>query len=244
MIKNSAHKAIPAWYGKIDEKRFSPANATILFGVIFLGFQMPRLVRREQLALLQEKLQDLRFLWPPFQYAQLFAFASGEARFQLGPVLAAVLVPSAALALTFWLASRYFVAGLQGTLSAPRPRSTWERGTLASLLGRFGRRLRQREERAGFEFTLALARREPHVLRAVLPQLLMFQVMTLGAGFRLRSGLGTFLPISAGLLFLALPNILLQSQGTPAVEARELFTSVPLESEAALLRGGVKALLL
>ena len=33
-LSMAAHKAIPAWYGKIDEKRFSPANATILFGVI------------------------------------------------------------------------------------------------------------------------------------------------------------------------------------------------------------------
>ncbi len=212
--------------------------------LIFLGVQVPRLVHVEQFELWLDELQGLRFLWPPFQYAEVFAFASGARPTELGPLLAAGLVPPAALALTFWLASRYFVAGLQGTLSAPRPRAAWERGGLANLLGRLGGRLRSREERAGFEFTLALARREPHVLRAVLPQLLMFQVMSLSAAFGLQRDVGYFIPASAAFLFLALPNILLQSQGTPVLEAREMFASAPLESEAALLRGGVKALLL
>jgi hypothetical protein len=219
--------------------------AQILGGVlIFLGFQAPRMMHAEQWELLAEDLRELRFLWPPFQYAELFAFASGEQSVRLGPLLAAVLLPAAALALTFWLASRYFVAGLQGTLSAPRARSTWARGALSSFLWRAGGRLRDREERAGFEFTLALARREPHFLRAVLPQLLMFQVMSLGMGFGLRRDVGMFLTFSAGFLFMVLPNVLLQSQGTPAPDARELFASAPLENENALLRGGVKALLL
>jgi hypothetical protein len=50
--------------------------------------------------------------------------------------------------------------------------------------------------------------------------------------------------MSAGLLFMTLPHVLLQAQGTPTPEARELFVSTPVEDEAALLRGGVKALLL
>ena len=216
----------------------------ILGGVlVFLGFQLPRLVHREQWGLWLDRLQGLRFLWPPFQYAEVFAWASGERALPVVPALAAVLVPLVALALTFWLASRYFVAGLQGTLGAPRPRATWERGPLTSLLWGLGARLKLCEERAGFEFTQALARREPQFLRAVLPQLLMFQVMALGMGFSWRER-GLFLPMSAGFLFLVLPNVLLQSQGTAAPESRELFLSAPLEDEAALLRGGVKALLL
>lgn len=218
--------------------------AQILGGVlIFLAFQVPRLVHEEQWRLWLDQLRELRFLWPPFQYAEVYAWASGERALPVGPALAAVLVPLAALALTFWLASRYFVAGLSGTLGAPRPRATWERGPLTGLLWEAGARLRRREERAGFEFTQALARREPQFLRAVLPQLLMFQVMALGMGFS-RHQSGFFLPMSAGFLFMVLPNVLLQSQGTPTPEARELFVSSPVEDEAALLSGGVKALLL
>lgn len=219
--------------------------AQILGGVlIFVAFQLPRLVHPQQLELWAEEFRDLRCLWPPFQYAELFAFASGAGRLHAATALAAVLVPAAALVLTFRLASRYFVAGLQGTLSAPRARSTWERGMLADLLWRAGKRLRNGEERAGFEFARALAGREPHVLRAVLPQLLMFQVMSLGMGLGLRRDLGMFVAFSAAFLFMALPNVLLQSQGTPAPDAGELFARAPLASEHALLRGAVRALLL
>src|SRR5262245_53561655 len=71
----------------------------------------------------------------------------------------------------------------------------------------------------------------------------MFQVMALAMGFRHHEST-YFLPMSAGFLFMVLPNVLLQAQGTPTPEARELFVSAPLEDEAALLRGGVKGLLL
>lgn len=217
----------------------------ILGGTLFfLAFQLPRLVDPEQLELWAEELRPYRLLWPPFQYAELFAFASGAGLPHLGAALAAVLVPAAALLLTFRLASRYFVAGLQGTLSVAAPRATWERGALAGLLWRVGSRLRQREERAGFEFTRALAGREPHVLRAVLPQFLMFQVMSLGMGLGLRRDLGMFIGFSAAFLFLVLPNVLLQSQGTPVQGANELFASAPLANQDGLLRGGVKSLLL
>jgi hypothetical protein len=53
-----------------------------------------------------------------------------------------------------------------------------------------------------------------------------------------------FIAFSAAFLFLALPNVLLQSQGTPVPGANELFSSAPLANQDGLLRGGVKALLL
>ncbi|HEX6885199.1 MAG TPA: hypothetical protein VF530_17625, partial [Planctomycetota bacterium] len=214
----------------------------ILGGVaLFLAFHGASRVHREQWELWLERYSDLRLLFPPVQYAELFTFASGASpTFPLGALLGAVLLPLAALALTFWLASRYFVAGLQGTLGAPAPRSAWPRG----LLSRLGARLGGREERAGFDFTLALSRREPQFLRTVLPQLAMFQVMALGSAFGMRRELSFFVPFSAAILFVALPNVLLQSQGTATPEARVLFTTAPLESEDALLRGGIRALLL
>jgi hypothetical protein len=71
----------------------------------------------------------------------------------------------------------------------------------------------------------------------------MFQVMALASGFGAHRELTFALPGSAGFLFLALPNVLLQSQGTSSPEARELFANAPLEDEASILRGSVKALL-
>jgi hypothetical protein len=214
----------------------------ILGGVsIFVGFRVAQSVRREQWGLWFEQHFGLRFLMPPLQYADVFAFASGaRAGFPMVEGLVAGLVPLAALLLTFRLASRYFVAGLEGTLGRPVRSSSWERGLLQHL----GARLGEREERAGFDFALALSRREPHVLRTVLPQLLMFQAMALGAGFGLERELRIFVPLSAGFLFLALPNVLLQSQSTAVPEARALFRAAPLAREATFLRGGVKALLL
>lgn len=214
--------------------------AQILGGVvIFAGLQLPRFFRDEQIELWVEDIRWLRLAWPPFQYAEVFAFASGRGA-ELGAVLAAVLVPLLALWATSALASRYFVAGLQGTLSAPRPRPAWPQGFVTAL----GRRAAPGLERCGFDLAAALSRREPSFLRGVLPQLVMFQVMSIGMGFGLRRDLSLFIPMSAGFLFMGLPNVLTLSQGTPTPEARNLFASAPLADAGPLLRGGVKALLL
>jgi hypothetical protein len=207
---------------------------------LFVVLYGSRIVPREQWALWIEEHGWLSALLPPFQYAELFAWACGtRAGFPRTEALGALLLPPAALALTFWLASRYFVAGLQGTLGAPVRRAGWERG----LLARLGARLASREERAGFDFALALSRREPHLLRAVLPQLVMFQAMAIGSGFGLRRDLAFFIPFSAAFILLVLPNLLLQAQSTSAPEARVLFVTTPLADEDAFLRGSVKALL-
>lgn len=206
--------------------------------LLFLGLQAPRFVHREQWGLWLDQLGEQRFLWPPFLYAELFALASGAGG-SVGPSLAALLLPLVALAVTFALASRYFVAGLQGTLGAPAPRSSWEGGWMTGL----GARLTRGPERAGFDFAAALSRREPHFLRAVLPQLAMFQVMSLGMGFGMRGDLAIYLPVSAAFLFMVLPNVLVMAQATPTPEAGLLFAVTPLEDERLLLRGSVKALL-
>lgn len=208
--------------------------------LLFAGSQAPRFARREQWGLWFDEFGWLRFLWPPFQYADTFTLASGgESAAPFAALVSAVLLPALALAATLWLASRYFVAGLQGTLGAPMPRSSWG----DSLVTRIGARLTRGPERAGFEFTAALSRREPHFLRGVLPQLMMFQAMSLGIGLGRHRELAMFVPMSAGFLFLVLPNVLMQAQGTPTPEARGLFASAPLADDEALRRGGLKALL-
>jgi hypothetical protein len=203
--------------------------------LLFSGLQLFRLLELEPLL---ERLHRWRYLWPPCQYAELFRLTSGE-RGELGPSLAAVVVPFAALALTFRFATRSFVAGVQGTLGAPLPVARWEEGWVA----RIGRRIVRGEQRAAFDFAAALARREPHFLRGVLPQLAMFQAMALGMGVGLDRDIGFYVPFSAAFLAMVLPNVLLQAQGTSHPEARALFASAPVADPSALLRGGVKALL-
>lgn len=207
---------------------------------MFVVLYGSRIVPREQWGLWMEEYGWLRAFLPPFQYAELFAWASGaRADFPRTEALGAVLFPAAALALTFWLASRYFVAGLQGTLGASVRRAGWPSG----LLVRLGARIASREEHAGYDFALALSRREPHLLRAVLPQLVMFQAMAIGSGFGLSRDLAFFIPFSSAFMLLVLPNLLLQAQSTSVPEARVLFVTAPLADEDAFLRGGVKALL-
>jgi hypothetical protein len=181
---------------------------------------------------------DLRYFWPPYQYADLFALACGESA-RLGPSLAGLLVPVAALMATFALASRYFVAGLSGTLGAPAPRARWDGGAVAWI----GARLTQGTERAGSELAAALSRREPHVLRSVLPQLVMFQALWLIGVGRDGGDPKELVPVSAGLLFMVLPLLLVQTRGTSTPEAKALFVQAPLAGQADLLRGSVKALL-
>ena len=215
--------------------------AQIVGGALFLASgQLPRLVPRGQWGLWKDQLQELRFLWPPFQYAEVFELALGRAALaEPLAVVAAFLLPAAVLAATFALASRYFVAGLQGTLGAPRPRAAWPQGLVDSI----GRRLVSGVERHGYDFTAALSRREPGFLRGVLPQLAMFQVMSLGMSFSLNRDSRLFIPFSAAFLFMVLPNVLTQAQSTATPDARTLFSNAPLADEGAFLRGGVKALL-
>jgi hypothetical protein len=214
----------------------------ILGGVALFGaLQAPRFVHPEQWGLWADELARWRAFWPPYGYAAWFELAStGHSSAPLAALVAAVLLAPLALLVTFALAARAFLAGLQGPLGAPRPRASWPEGRTA----RTARLLtRTPSERAGFEFAAALSRREPHFLRAVLPQLAMFQFMALAMGFGRHREVAMFLPLSPGLLFMLLPNVLVQAQSTPTPAAAGLFASAPLASRDEFLRGGVKALL-
>jgi len=211
-------------------------GGTLLFG----GLQLSRVLRREQWGLWADEHRELLVLWPPFQYADLYARLTGHAEgTRVWSSVAAVLVPVLGLVGTLWLASRSFVAGLQGTLGPATTKERWPLGTMERL----GRRLGSGTQRIGFDFAAALSRREPHYLRTVLPQLVIFQAMALGTAFGIDRDTGFFIPFSAAFLVLALPNVFLQAEGTAEPDAREVFLRSPVASMDDLLRGGLKALL-
>jgi len=212
--------------------------AQILSGVVLFGaMQLSRGVRREQWGLWLERYGSLVRLWPPRQYADLYAFLMNGGGARLS-ALAAVVVPFVALVVTLWLASRTFIAGLQGTISTPGRPAGWPHGPLVAL----GRRLVRPAERVGFDYAAALSRREPAFLRTVLPQVMMFQAMAVGLWLR-DEDLTMMVSMSLASLTFVLPNVLIQSQGTLDPQARSVFLNAPVESEAVLLRGAVKGLI-
>lgn len=149
------------------------------------------------------------------------------------------MLPLASVALALALASRTYAAGLEGTLQITRrARPAWRTGPIARWALR---RARGHVRRAGFGYTLALARREPSVLRAVLPMCIAWQAMPLApllsAGRRLD---WFYLTFSTGGL-LALLALLESAQFTPTPQARWVFLAAPIEDESELLRGGLRS---
>lgn len=201
---------------------------------------VPRLIGQERMKVLWESDSAWKVLWPPFAYAQLFEAAAGRGTASAGAFVVAVLVPLAALLLTLHLASRHYVAGLESASEASAAGAVRWTGGLAAWLG--AHLTRGREQRAGFAFAWALGRREGHVLRIVLPQLLSMQAMAFAILLK-EDDPGYFLCMSAAMLLFLVPNVLEQSQGTPTPEARWLFLASPLEDERELMRGGLKGLL-
>jgi len=189
--------------------------------------------------------ETVRALWPPLQFARVYELACGSVDRAHGIALACALaLPALSLYGTLQLASRTYIAGLDGSLELVRrkPR-TWPRGPVARLAAAL---TRSREQRAGFEYAVALSLREAHVLRATLPQFVSFQAMSIGIGASMRRHLedpSLYLSVSSGMVALVLPNLLEMCQGSPTPEARWLFQASPLESEAELVRGSTKGLL-
>ncbi|MEQ1893980.1 MAG: hypothetical protein ABL998_15675 [Planctomycetota bacterium] len=202
---------------------------------------LPRLIGMERLRAMWETDSPWKFLWPPFAYAEVFASASGEGRAGALALAVTVLVPLAALLLTLRLASRHYVAGLEGGDAPKAGAPIWTSDFFARLAPHV---TRGREQRLGFEFACALGRREGHVLKGVLPQMLSMQAMVLAMMLRERDeDTSFFLSFSAGMLVLSLPNLLELTQGTSQPEARWLFQASPLEDEDELMRGALKGLL-
>ena len=212
--------------------------AALAFGGYQLAFQ---LIPQEAIERLWIERRWLFDFWPPLQYAAIFELCCGAwTRSNLLLTAIALLTPVLAFALTFRLASRYFVAALEGTLAVGRtPRAQWSRGWAQAIEERSGG---SQERRAGFDFALALSRREPVFLRAILPQAIGFQFMSLSMLQHTEKAPAVFLAIPPTLLALTLPTLLEVSQSTPVPEARWIFLSSPMQSEDELLRGGIRGL--
>jgi len=189
---------------------------------------------------------ELGALFPPIHLMGLYRCALGElTAANLGLAALALGIPLLALWLTLRLASRYFIAGLSGAIELGQPaRRTWERGRLARLGARW---TRTRHERAGFDFTVALAAREPMFLRLVLPQVIGFQIM--GVAFAAAAGdqgqglLMFAIPMAASMVVVAAPTAYETAQFSKDAGARWLLHMAPVERHDELVRGGVKGLL-
>lgn len=205
---------------------------------------LPRMLPRDFWRQLWESPSAWKTLWPPVAYGKTFEFVLGHGEFPPLALGVTLLVPVLALAVTLALASRHFIAGVQGALEGSgKPRPRWPGG----LLSRLARGLvRGREQLAGLEFARALSLREGHVLRGALPQFFSMQAMTFGVCLGPRNGMGSgFLAcMSAGMLAFVVPTVLELCQGTATPGARWLFLAAPLEDEAEVMRGGLKGLLL
>jgi hypothetical protein len=213
----------------------------VVGGAVAASVQIaPRLIGRERLQELWESDSAWKVLWPPFAYAQLFEAAAGRGATSFGAFAVAVLVPLVGLLLTLRLASRHYVAGLESSAEASVSRVARWPGGLGPWLARC--LTRGREQCVGFAFAWALGRREGHVLRIVLPQLLSMQAMAFGIMLK-DDDQAFFLCMSAAMLLFVVPNVLEQGQATPTPEARWLFLASPLEDERELMRGGLKGLL-
>lgn len=209
-------------------------GGVVVFGGIQLG---ARLLFRGLVELPREPPFWLAFL-PPLHYRSVFELACGGSWRELWlSALSAFLLPLAALGATLALASRYFVAGLQGSLEFGAARARrWPAGPLRAL----GHGLvRSQEERAGFDFALALSRREPRFLRAVIPMLCMFSVMGLAGAFRERSA-DIAVPMTLGFPTMILAAMLDASRAGQDAEARWLFLALPVRDESALVRGAAR----
>lgn len=206
---------------------------------------LPRAVGPVLWKSLASSSSDWKLLLFPFASARVFASASGTAAFSPLAVAVVLLLPAAALVFTLKLASRHYLAGLQGALEEEGPRpGRWSAPSWSRLAARLSRGPAQR---LGFDFACALSRREGHVLRGALPQFFSMQGMAIAACLRHRDeflGAGYVSSLSAGLLALVLPNVLQLCQSTPTPEASWLFRAAPLEdeAEAEIMRGSLKGL--
>jgi hypothetical protein len=125
------------------------------------------------------ELAWLRWVLPPLHQLGLYeTCALGPTAERLALAALAFAVPLLGLALALSLASRHFVAALTTReVESARRSHPWRAGWFSRLGARIAR---TRAERAGYDFALALSRREKTFLRVTVPQIVMFGAM--GAG--------------------------------------------------------------
>jgi hypothetical protein len=212
------------------------AGGVVLIGTMQLA---PRLFDLDAMAAFLAEHPVLARGFPPLQYAAIYDLACGRAASGTAALLG-LSTPILALAATFLLASRGFVAGLSAEIGVgPRRSRAWSRGPFG-LLGRWTSRTRA--ELAGFGFAHALSRREPGFVRGALPQIVLYLCMGASNLFRSRED-PTASAFATGILFFSLPMMLEFCQSSQHAEASWILDALPVQRSREVLHGAVRALL-
>lgn len=184
---------------------------------------------------------------PPLQQGGLFGLVLGHAtttNIVLGAL--AILVPIVAILIALTLASRHFVAGLQGEIARVNPTSTRRKRGIFARIGAWSTSSRQ--ERAGFDFVLAMSRREKLFLRATVPMLAGFAMGGISMTLNSRA-LGDQMPgilrvLPVYFFAIGLPGILENWRFSEHGEASWIVEMSPTNTLRPFVIGGIKAILL
>ncbi len=212
----------------------------VVMAAMMGGGQLVRFFSRDAGPVLDENLHWLKWVFPPLHFVGLYDFVLGERTVENGAALGLALgLPLVAVIGTLKLASRFFVAGLDGSIHlGGTPRGGWR----PTLFARLGVPLcRSHAQRAGFGLALALSRRDPFYLRAALPSLIAFPVMAIGMGLNLPDPPG--LAPALALLVVGLPTVLQSALFCTDGEASWLLEASPVGERDAVLQGAVKGLI-
>jgi hypothetical protein len=229
-----------------DPERFRDVLLYLQVGTMvafFAAFQLlPRALGGDAL----DALLGTRSWWfalaPPLHGAALLALVEGQ-RDALIVVLAmlAVATPAATGALALRLGGRGFVARLSAMATAARS----ARGAPKLRRPLRDRLAGSRTARAGYDFCLALSRRERTFRMRTYP--LVGVAAALGFGFALRSGELEHPAMLCGAIYalgLYAPLFVLSARCSDDHEARWLFQVVPLAAPGEFLVGALTALVL
>jgi ABC-2 type transport system permease protein len=188
-----------------------------------------------------------RAFLPPLQQGGLYALLLGHVtRMNVAFAVLAVLVPIVSILVALALASKHFVAGLQGEIARPPATHSRRKPGIFSRLGAWCTSSRQ--ERAGYDFVLAMSRREKLFLRATVPMLIGFASMGIVMPLNARAlgdqmpGILRVLPIF--LFAIGLPGILENWRFSEHGEAAWILETAPTSTLRPFVLGGIKVVLL
>lgn len=185
-----------------------------------------------------------RALLPPLQQGALFALMRGDtSHYVVGLSCAAVLTPIVLVWFAFRLASRHFVAGLAGDIvRSTNANVRWPGGIGVRVAAWI---THSRLERAGFDFVRAMSRRDKVFLRAGVPMVVSFAVMSFASvvpAARANAMPRFVLALPIYLMLVGLPGLLETVRFTEHSGASWVLRAAPVASWREFVVGGTKAL--
>lgn len=186
-------------------------------------------------------LAALPFTW----FAGMFALLAGAATTQnMMFTVAAILAPIVVAYVALRLSSRDLIAGLTAVQGGGDVKRPWR----DSPSQRVGRRLcGSATELAGYNWALALSRREPAFLRTAYAQIAGMSMMAFSFAFITRSGNEVFplhlLGYSLYILPMLIPTVLELGAYTEHPEAMRFLRALPADEPGRFKIGAIKALL-